>query len=73
MNMPKQEGRSQLFTLRVWPEKIGEDTTEWRGKVQRVADGQTLYFRDWSVLLNFVLERPGVNLEQREEPPRVKQ
>ena len=54
--MHKQEGRSQLFTLRVWPENIGEGLVEWRGKVQRAADGETLYFRDWSYLRTFILE-----------------
>jgi hypothetical protein len=52
--MHKMEGRSQLFTLRVWPESTGDGAVEWRGKVQRVVDGETLYFRDWSDLHDFV-------------------
>jgi len=53
--MHKMDGRSQLFTLRIWPESTGDGAVEWRGKVQRVADGETLYFRDWSDLHDFVL------------------
>jgi len=54
-------GRSQLFTLRVWPEEVDEGETEWRGKLQRVVDGDTFYFRDWGamlVLLRQILESP---------------
>ena len=52
--MRKVGGRSQLFTLRIWPETRGNGDIEWRGKVQRVADGETLYFRNWSDLHEFV-------------------
>lgn len=37
--------------MRVWLEDLGEGKSEWRGKVQSVADGQVFYFRDWQVLI----------------------
>ena len=42
--------RSQLFTVRVWCEDLGEGRTEWRGKVQHVTSGQACYFRGWAML-----------------------
>ena len=64
-------GRSQLFTVRVWPEEIGEGHVEWRGRVQYVANGETLYFHDWQVMLAFVqatLDAQIELLEKREGP-----
>jgi hypothetical protein len=43
--------RSQLFTVRVWQENLGEGRTEWRGKVQHVLSGEVRYFRDWPALI----------------------
>ena len=37
---------SQLFTLRIWREDLGEGQIEWRGKVQHVTSGEAHYFRD---------------------------
>ncbi|HET9494126.1 MAG TPA: hypothetical protein VFR15_07850 [Chloroflexia bacterium] len=64
MTVPPRSGgnRSQLFTLRVWAEESAEGRTEWRGKLQRVVDGETTYFRDWDsmlALLRQMLESPG--------------
>ena len=42
---------SQLVILRMWQENLGESQLEWRGKVQHVATGEALYFRDWSGLI----------------------
>ncbi len=53
--MQTQHSRSHLFTLRVWPEEIEEGRTEWRGKIQWVVGGDTLYFRDWEVMMSFLL------------------
>lgn len=39
--------RSQLFMVRVWLEDLGDGNTEWRGRVQCVANGEVFYFRDW--------------------------
>ena len=56
MSLRSQGARSQLFTLRMWVEETGEGRTEWRGKLQRVVDGETLYFREWDALLHFLNE-----------------
>jgi hypothetical protein len=54
--MMEEEGRkpSQLFTLRVWTEAVGDSQTEWRGKVQHIATGETQYFRNWEALVEFL-------------------
>lgn len=43
-----------LFTVRVWRERVGDERTEMRGKVQHVLTGETRYFRDWQTLHAFV-------------------
>ena len=48
---------TQLFTVRLWQEPLGNGQSEWRGKVQHVASGEVRYFRTWSVLRAF-LEAP---------------
>jgi len=55
----EEEGRkpSQLFTLRVWTEAVGESQTEWRGKVQHIATGEARYFRSWQALVEFLERR----------------
>jgi hypothetical protein len=54
--MPTRENevRSYLFTVRVWPESVGDDRVEWRGKVQYVTSGEALFFRDWHSLVEFL-------------------
>ncbi len=54
--------RSHLFTLRVWLEDVGaargegcdEARFEWRGRVEHIASGRVIYFRDWQALIAFV-------------------
>lgn len=53
MDMNQQQYTSQLFTVRVWLEELGNGQTEWRGKVQHVTSGEVRYFRDWSTLVAF--------------------
>jgi len=53
MDMKQQQYDSQLFTVRVWLEELGNGQTEWRGKVQHVTSGEVRYFRDWSTLVTF--------------------
>jgi hypothetical protein len=48
--------QSHLFTVRLWQEEVDNDQAEWRGKVQHLTSGEVRYFREWSVLLAFVLE-----------------
>jgi len=47
---------SQLFTVRVWREDLGEGRAEWRGKVQHVTSGEVRYFRDWPMLIACIQE-----------------
>lgn len=47
----KRLPRSQLFTVRLWLEDLGEGRSEWRGRVEHVLSGQTRYFRDWATLI----------------------
>jgi hypothetical protein len=42
---------SQLFTVRLWPEELGNGQVEWRGSVQHVTSGQRRYFREWPALV----------------------
>lgn len=58
--------RSHLFTLRLWAEDIGNDQTEWRGRVQYVPSGEAHYFRDWPTLITYLLKMlpgPGPDLK----------
>jgi hypothetical protein len=50
---PEQPARptTHLFTVRIWLEPLGEDQTEWRGKVEHVLTGEWHYFRDWPTLI----------------------
>ena len=41
---------SHLFTVRLWPNDLGEGQVEWRGKVQHVLSGEAHYFREWQEL-----------------------
>jgi hypothetical protein len=51
LDRPYQRPRSHLFTVRVWEEQVGNDQTEWRGKVQLVTSGEVRYFRQWAALV----------------------
>jgi hypothetical protein len=52
----QQHHRSHLFTLRLWAEESGPGQTEWRGKLQHVLSREAYYFRDWSTLIDLLLE-----------------
>jgi hypothetical protein len=52
--MRAQRARSYLFTLRFWPEETTGGHIEWRGKLQQVTSGETIYFRDWDALVEFL-------------------
>ena len=53
-NNNEHERRSELFTVRVWREELGDDQAEWRGKVQHVQKGEAYYFREWSMLVTAI-------------------
>lgn len=52
MEQEQQHPRPHLFTLRLWQEDLGNGEAEWRGRVQNVASGDTVFFRDWSSLVS---------------------
>jgi hypothetical protein len=54
MDGSQETHRSQLFTLRLWPESLGDGQVEWRGHVQHLISGETRYFREWGVLVEFL-------------------
>jgi hypothetical protein len=51
----QRQQTSQLFTVRLWAEDLGDGRMEWRGQVQHVISGETHYFREWSALIAWVL------------------
>jgi len=62
-----QTRRSELFTVRLWREELGDNQAEWRGKVQHVQGGEAFYFRDWSMLIAALLKM----LPEPESPAQV--
>jgi len=56
----EQVRRSELFTVRLWREDLGDNQVEWRGKVQHVQGGEAFYFREWPMLIAALLKMlPG--------------
>ena len=55
MERERSQRRSDLFTVRLWQEELGDGQTEVRGKVQHVSSGEARYFRDWPTLIAFLL------------------
>jgi hypothetical protein len=47
--------QSQLFTVRLWAEDLGNGRTEWRGQVQHVLSGEVHYFREWPALIAWLI------------------
>ena len=47
---------STLFTVQLWQEDLGNNRTEWRGKVQHVQTGEAFYFREWPMLVDALLK-----------------
>jgi hypothetical protein len=47
--------QSQLFTVRLWAEDLGDGRMEWRGKVQHVVSGEVHYFREWPTLIAWLV------------------
>lgn len=59
---------SHLFTVRLWPEYLGNGESEWRGKVEYVPNREARYFREWSALIAFLLEvLSQADLQEQEE------
>ncbi len=51
----EMEIHTELFTIRIWREKLNEHF-EWRGKIQRIANRDTRYFRSWDMLIDTIRE-----------------
>jgi hypothetical protein len=45
------------FGIRLWPERTGPSTFEWRGRVRHLASQDTLYFRDLEALVAFLRDQ----------------
>jgi hypothetical protein len=59
--MHAHRARSYLFTLRFWPEEAEGGRVDWRGKLQQVSSGETIYFRDWEALVGFLHKTLGTS------------
>jgi hypothetical protein len=55
MSQENSFAQSQLFTVRIWKEDLGEEHSEWRGKLQHVSSGEAYYFNAWEELVEFLL------------------
>jgi len=66
--MPKSNPpHSQLFTVRVWQEKLSEDVVEIRFQVRHILTGETRIFRDSEQVLRYLLAKLEV-VEDLDEP-----
>jgi hypothetical protein len=50
-----QQHRPHLFVLHIWLEDLGDGTTEWRGDIECAESREKRYFREWTVLFEFVM------------------
>ena len=57
---------THLFMVRVWLEPLGDDQTEWRGKVSHVLSGELHYFRAWCELMDHMLNM--IEAQSPDEP-----
>lgn len=55
--LPECHLRSHLFTVRLWVEEFDDDQAEVRVQVKHVLSGETRYFRDWSLLMTYLLTK----------------
>ncbi len=53
--------RSVYFTIRVWAEDVDQDQVEWRGRVQHVLTGESIYFRTWNNLIAFMVKAAALH------------
>lgn len=51
---PRAYGNSELFTVRLWMEELGEGV-DYRGQVRHVVSGATRHFRKWADLEAFLI------------------
>ncbi len=70
--MDEERYQSQLFTLRLWWEELGEDETQWRGQLLHVTSGQVRHFSDWSTLIPLLFALlPPTRTAQLVNPPGI--
>ncbi len=69
MEQAQAHPRAHLFTLRIWLEELGEGNTEWRGRVQNVADGEIAFFRGWPGLVSTLQRMVTATAEVCEDAP----
>lgn len=50
----KRHGNSELFTIRLWLEELGEGV-DYRGQVKHVVSGASRHFREWADLEAFLI------------------
>jgi hypothetical protein len=65
MNHEPVKGRSQLFTLRVWVEDVGNGRTEIRGTLKHILTGETYHFRDWQTLIQRLQALSAIETSER--------
>jgi hypothetical protein len=63
----KTPNQSELFTIRIWNERLGDGIFEWRGKVQHVLTGDYIYFHTWEDLVSWLSN--NLETEDPGEPP----
>jgi hypothetical protein len=44
----------EIFTIRLWREKLDERESEWRGRVQHLGSGQARYFNEIGKIMEFI-------------------
>jgi hypothetical protein len=62
----KRHEGTELFTVRLWREAVNGDRQETRGEVRHVVSGEARYFRDFSVLEEFLRSMLS---DGRDKPP----
>jgi hypothetical protein len=61
---------STMFTLRIWQEAVAEGQPEWRGRLQRLPDGDVHYFRSWPALLAHLEEELAGSVQEPTQSDR---
>lgn len=74
MTYPARSPPTVLFTVRLWPEEVGDGQVEWRGEVKRLSNAHTYYFRNWSTLIQLITTMLEIDVSQvqqsnEEKPP----
>ena len=49
--------RSQLFTVRLWYERVDAGQWEVRMQAKHILTGETRYFRDWGLLAAYLTSK----------------